>query len=95
MEQQSTPEERVRLPQKNEVIGIVVGMVGGSRMRVACKDGKERLCRIPGKLKNTIWVNDGDVVIVKPWDIEGDKKGDVVWRYKPLHVEWLKQSGYL
>lgn len=85
----------MRLPQKNEVLGVVVGMVGGSRMRVTCKDGKERICRIPGKLKNTIWVKDDDVVIIKPWVIEGDKHGDVVWRYRPLHVNWLKQRGYL
>jgi len=96
MEQTSSEEQgRMRLPQRNEVLGVVVGMVGGSRMRVACKDGKERICRIPGKLKNTIWVKDDDVVIIKPWDIEGDKHGDVVWRYRPLHVNWLKQRGYL
>ena len=58
--------------------------MGGSRMKVACKDGKERMCRIPGKLRNRVWVRDGDVVIVKPFEIEGDKKGDVIWRYFPL-----------
>lgn len=97
MESGGTTEEqgRLRLPRQNEVLGVVVGMLGGSRMRVACKDGKDRICRIPGKLKNTIWVKDGDIVIIKPWSIEGDKHGDVAWRYRPLHVGWLKQRGYL
>ena len=95
METQNEGEFRMRLPRQGEVLGAVVGMVGGSRMRVSCKDGKERICRIPGKLKNTIWVKDGDMVIIKPWVIEGDTRGDVVWRYKPLQVHWLRQRGYL
>lgn len=97
MTEQQQPEEnvRTRLPYKNEVFGIVTGMVGGSRMRVQCKDGKERICRIPGKLKNTIWVKDGDIVIIKLWVIEGDKHGDVVWRYKPLQADWLRRKGYI
>lgn len=72
---------------------IVTGMMGGSRMRVSCKDGKERLCRIPGKMRNKIWVREGDVVIVRPYEIEGDKKGDIIWRYHPLQARILKERG--
>lgn len=86
---------RVRLPRDDEVLGVIAAMVGGSRMQVSCKDGKERLCRIPGRLKNTVWVRDGDVVIVRPWEIEGDKRGDIIWRYRPLQTRWLKQKGYI
>jgi len=93
----SAPEEvkRVRLPREGEVIGLVIGMMGGSRMRVECKDGKDRMCRIPGRLKNNIWVRDGDVVVVEPWELEGDKKGDIVWRYRPLEVKWLRDRNYI
>ncbi len=94
-EERSSGEVRLRMPYKGEVLGIVIALVGGSRMKVACKDGKERICRIPGKLKNKIWVKDGDVVIVKPWEIEGDTKGDIVWRYYPLQVNLLKEKGYI
>jgi translation initiation factor 1A len=86
---------RLRFPREGEVLGVVLGLMGGSRMRVACKDGKERMCRIPGKLKNRIWVKEGDVVIVKPWSIEGDKKGDVIWRYFPLQARILKEEGHI
>lgn len=97
---QLTPEEqqrRMRLPRQDEheMLGIVSGMMGASRMRVACKDGKERMCRIPGRMKNTIWVKEGDVVIMRPWEIEGDKKGDIVWRYNPLQARILKEKGYI
>ena len=84
---------RMRLPRDNEVLGEVLGLMGGSRMKVECTDGKERMCRVPGKLKNRIWVREGDIVIVKPWEIEGDKKGDVIWRYFPSQARILKEEG--
>ncbi len=87
--------KRLRFPREGEVLGVVLGLMGGSRMRVACKDGKERMCRIPGKLKNKIWVKEGDVVIVKPFEIQGDEKGDIIWRYFPLQARILKEEGYI
>ncbi|MFH2106975.1 MAG: translation initiation factor eIF-1A [Candidatus Micrarchaeota archaeon] len=88
---------RVRLPRESEreVLGIVIGMMGGSRMLVQCKDGKERMCRMPGRLKNQIWVRDGDAVIVQEWELEGDKKGDIIWRYKPIEVRWLRDRNFI
>ena len=86
---------RMRLPREGEVLGIVVGLMGGSRMKVACKDSKERMCRIPGKLRNKIWVKDGDVVIVKPFAIQGDSKADIIWRYFPSQARILKEEGYI
>jgi translation initiation factor 1A len=74
-------------------MGVVLGLMGGSRMRVACKDGHERMCRIPGKMRNRIWVREGDVVIVKPYEIEGDTKADVIWRYNPFQAKILKERG--
>lgn len=95
--QLSREEERRRLrfPREGEVLGVVLGLMGGSRMRVACKDGKERMCRIPGKLKNRIWVKEGDVVIVRPFEIQSDSKGDVIWRYFPLQARILKEEGHI
>ncbi len=88
-------ERRLRLPRKGEIFGIVVALLGGSRMKVACKDGKERIARIPGKLRKGMWIKEGDVVIVKPWEIEGNKKGDVVYRYYPIQSKILKEKGYI
>lgn len=88
-------ENRIRVPRDGEVFGVVTALLGGSRMRVDCKDSKERICRIPGKLRNRIWVKEGDVVIVEPWEIEGDSKGDIVWRYLPLQVRVLRDRGIL
>ena len=90
-------QRRLRLPRQgeNEIFGIVTGLMGGSRMRVACKDGKDRMCRIPGRMKNTIWVKEGDVVLLKPHDIQGDIKADIVYRYNPLQARMLRERGFI
>ncbi len=97
---QDHPEEqqviRVRIPQGKEVLGIVQQRLGGSRMRVLCLDGKERICRIPGRLRRELWVRENDVVIIEPWDLGGDDKGDVVYKYRgKAEVDFLKRKGYL
>lgn len=87
---------RVRLPLKNEVLGIVQQRLGGSRMRVLCLDNRERICRIPGRLRRALWVRENDVVIIEPWELGGDDKGDVVYKYKSkAEVAFLKRKGYL
>ncbi|MEK6843107.1 MAG: translation initiation factor eIF-1A [Candidatus Micrarchaeota archaeon] len=88
-------EIHLRLPRKNEIFGIVREMYGGSRMRVECQDGKERLCRIPGSIKNRVWVKINDVVLIEPWSVEGDEKGDIAYRYTRPQVDALQRKGFL
>lgn len=85
---------RAPLPRKNEVIGIIEQRLGGNKMMVDCLDGKKRNCRVPGRLKRKLWLRPGDVVMIEPWELDFDK-GDVVFKYRPNQVEWLKQNGYL
>jgi len=87
--------ERVRLPRGNEVIGVLDSRLGASRCDVKCLDGNKRNCRIPGRLKRKLWVRPGDLVIVEPWEFGGDTKGDIVYKYKPVQVTWLKNKGHL
>ncbi|MFH1285625.1 MAG: translation initiation factor eIF-1A [Candidatus Micrarchaeota archaeon] len=94
-EQGGEEQVRIRIPHKEELLGIVISMQGGSRLLVDCQDGKERLCRIPGRIRRNIWVKEGDAVVVKPWVVETDKRGDILWRYTRLQAEWLKRKGYM
>ncbi|MBN1245123.1 translation initiation factor IF-1A, partial [Candidatus Bathyarchaeota archaeon] len=54
-----------------------------------------RLCRVRGKLKRRVWVREGDVVLVSPWDFQSDTRGDIFWRYRRNQTEWLRGHGYL
>ena len=85
---------RAPLPRGEEIIGIVEQRLGGNKMFVACLDGKTRNCRVPGRLKRKLWLRPGDVVIVEPWELNKDK-GDIILKYKPNQIEWLKKKGYL
>ncbi|MBR9706778.1 translation initiation factor IF-1A, partial [Candidatus Pacearchaeota archaeon] len=42
-----------------------------------------------------LWIRPGDTVIVKPWEFDGDTRGDVLLKYTPAEIEWLKRKGFL
>jgi translation initiation factor 1A len=86
---------RVRTPRGKELLGTVLEMLGASRFRVDCSDGKERICRVPGKYKRRVWVRVGNIVLLKPWDVQGDERGDIIWRYTPSQANWLVRKGLL
>ena len=83
------------LPSANDVLGVAVKLLGFDRVPVKCQDGHERLCRIRGKMKRRVWIRQGDVVLVSPWDFQSDKRGDLIWRYTKAQAETLRKKGYL
>jgi translation initiation factor 1A len=85
----------VKYPNESEVFGIAIKMLGFDRIMVKCQDGKERLCRIRGKMKRRVWIREGDIVIVSPWDFQRDTRGDLVWRYTKGQAEMLRRKGRL
>lgn len=85
---------RVPLPKENQVIGIVEERHGGNKMNVSCLDGKERNCRVPGRLRRKLWLRPGDVVLVELWELDKDK-GDIILKYRPTQIDWLKKNGHL
>jgi translation initiation factor 1A len=82
------------MPQKGELLGRVVKLVGGDNIIVKCTDGKVRTCRIRGKIKRKMWIRDHDLVLVAPWDFQSDR-ADIIWRYTSANAESLGQEGYL
>lgn len=81
---------RVRLPRRDnkEMFGVAEQLLGASRIRVICEDGRSRVGRIPGKLKKRMWIRAGDLLVVRPWDFQEDK-ADIIYRYTKT------ESGYL
>ena len=82
-------------PGQGEVLGVVTKLLGFDRIMVKCQDGAERLCRIRGKMKRRVWIREGDIVIVAPWEFQTDKRGDVVWRYTHAQADNLRRKGIL
>jgi len=85
---------RVKLPKKGEVLGIIEQRLGGNKMMVKCLDKEVRNCRVPGRLRRKLWLRPGDIVIIEIWELDS-KKGDVIFKYRPNQVEWLKKNNYL
>lgn len=82
------------VPKEGEVIGTVAKSLGAANFSVRCSDNNERVCSIPGKFKRRFWVKENDIVLIKPWSVEGDKRGDIIWRYSIMDRDRLKQAGY-
>jgi translation initiation factor 1A len=92
-------DEYIRMPlpkrKNNEMFGVVNQRLGASRMNVACEDGKTRIARIPGGKKRKIKrIQNGDLVIVAPWDIQ-DEKADVIYKYRKSQVKILSNKHIL
>jgi len=87
---------RVKLPNRKtgEIFGIADALLGASHIKVNCADGKSRLARIPGKLRKRMWIREGDLVIVRPWDFQNEK-ADVVWRYTKTQASYLSRKKLL
>lgn len=88
-------KSKIREPEADQVIGKVIELLGADRLRVKCEDGNERIVRIPGRLKKRIWVRRGDIILVDPWDIETEEKGDMAWRYDKNKIPILKKKGLI
>lgn len=85
-------QTRVKLPRGKEVIGMITQRVGAGRMLVSCMDGKTRNCRVPGRLRRELWLREGDVIIVEPWEFDNEK-GDILYKYTRTAIEKLKKDG--
>ncbi len=84
----------LRMPEDSEVFATVESMLGANRVKVRCADGVERTARIPGKMRKRVWIREGDVVLVEPWDWQ-DEKADVTWRYDNQEAEQLRREGHI
>ena len=41
-------------------------------------------------------IHENNVVIIEPWELGGDTKGDIIYKYRgKAEVDFLKKKGYL
>jgi len=76
------------------MFAIADRLLGGSRINVICADGKARMARIPGRMKRRQRVRAGDLIIIKPWDIQNEK-ADVIFRYRRTQSVILSRRNLL
>ena len=80
--------------RRREMFAIAEQLLGGSRIRVVCEDGRSRMARIPGKMKRRMWIREGDLLIIKPWEFQ-DEKCDVKYRYYKTQAQYMSRQGVI
>ncbi len=73
--------------------GQVLRMLGNGRIEAFCFDGVKRMCTIRGSMKNRVWINNGDIVLVGLRDFGDETKGDVILKYFDEEARELKELG--
>lgn len=94
----SNPEEevvRTKIPEGNEVFGIIEARLGGNKMSVRCSDGKLRIGRVPGKYSRRLWLREGNLIVLKPWSVQSDIRGDIIYSYSQAQKDWLVRRNLL
>lgn len=91
---QNQAPTKIRFPRGNQFIGIVEKRLGGSRMYVRRVDGVTILARVPGRVKKYLWIREGDIVLLEPWELDKDK-ADLIYKYKPNERKGLEKKGML
>lgn len=91
---EETQRKNLRMPGEGEMFAVVTEMLGGRRVRLRCNDGKERLGRIPGRMRFRTWVNKDDIVLIEPWSFQ-DEKANVEWRYDSQDAAQLRREGHI
>ncbi len=82
------------MPGDDELFGVVTRHDGGNHVRVECEDGENRMGRIPGRMRYRNWIEEGDVVVIEPWDWQ-DEKGNIEWVYEDDDADQLRDEGHL
>ncbi|WP_225333088.1 translation initiation factor eIF-1A [Halomicrobium urmianum] len=91
---ENSGRRNLRMPNSDEMFGVVTEHNGGNHVRVQCEDGKERMGRIPGRMKFRTWIEVDDVVVIEPWDWQ-DEKGNIEWRYTSQDADQLRDEGHI
>ena len=87
---------KLRYPNKKEgeMFGIADQLLGASRIKIMCADGKARMGRISGKIRKRMWIREGDLVIIMPWEFQDDKC-EVTYRFTRTEASILARKSVL
>lgn len=73
--------------------GLIQALLGSGRARVLClTDNVERLGTIRGNMYKKVWINKDDIVLVSLREYQDDKC-DIIFKYKPDEIKFLKKQG--
>jgi translation initiation factor 1A len=84
-----------QIPFKEDLqdYGVVQNLLGNGRLKVLCLTDKvERLGTIRGNMYKKVWINKDDIILVSLREYQDDKC-DVIFKFTPDEVKFLKKHG--
>ena len=90
----NAPKRELEYKDDGQEYGQVIKMLGQGRCTIQCFDGVQRLGHIRGALRNKVWINIYDFVLVGLRDYQ-DNKCDIIMKYTTEEVRNLKSYGEL
>lgn len=85
-------ESELYFKEDLEVYGIIIEVLGNSRMKVFCDDLETRICNIKGAMKKKIWLHKYDYVLVSLRKYNHDnisEIADIIHKYNKEEVNKL------
>jgi len=73
-------------------MGRVVKLLGATKFTITCSDNNERICGVPGRFKRRFLIRLNDVVIIEPWIVQTNERGNIVYRYTFFEINKLKDT---
>lgn len=82
--------------EEGQEYGQITKLLGNGTATVMCIDGRPRLGVICGRMKNRVWIQVNDIVLVSLREFEdGGKKCDIIYKYFSEEAKQLKVMGEL
>ncbi len=79
----------------DQMYARVVKVLGNRNVQCYCNDNKLRICHIRGVMRNRVWINIGDLVLISCRELakkedRDSEKADIVAKYDNEHLHRLK-----
>ena len=71
----------------------VLRLLGNGRVEAYCMDGKKRMCTIRGSMRNRVWINCGDIVLIGLREFGDESKADIIMKYFDEEAHELQELG--
>ena len=92
---QSKEKRELEFKDDGQEYGQVLRLLGNGRVECYCMDGKKRMCTIRGSMKNRVWINAGDIVLIGLRDFGDDDNADIIMKYYDEEAKELQDLGEL
>ena len=93
--QQTKAKRDLEFKEEGQEYAQVLRLLGNGRVEVNCMDGKKRMATIRGAMRNRVWINAGDIVLLGLRDFGDDAKADIIMKYFDEEALELQELGEL